>query len=81
MTQTEITEVINTHYSDKIQLVTLTDSTLNFLLFKSKEDGLKEFKGYSLQLSLVPWEYVNTPQDIQNIVDDVLSKNSTWYNG
>lgn len=76
MTQEELTTIVNTHYSDKIQMATLKPTDVNFLLFKPKEDGLKEFKGYSVKLTDIP---VDTEQDIRNLIDGVISANIDWY--
>ena len=77
MTQEELTTIVNTHYSDKIQMATLRPTDVNFLLFKPKEDGLKEFKGYSMKLTNIPFD---TEQDVRSVVNGVITSNMDWYN-
>lgn len=77
MTQEELTIIVNTHYSDKIQMATLRPTDVNFLLFKPREDGLKEFKGYSVDISSVPFD---TEQNVRAVIDGVISDNIGWYN-
>ena len=77
VTQQEITHIVNTYYSDKIQLATLDSMTLNFLLFKILSSGLKQFKGYSTDLTGKPFD---TEQDVKNVIDVVITENSDWFN-
>jgi len=77
MTQEQVTQIINTHYFDKIQMATLTPTDLNFLLFKLTQGGLKEFKGYSVVLVGLTFE---TEQDVRTIIDGTISANQDWYN-
>ena len=77
MTQQELTTIVSTHYSDKIQMATLNETDVTFLLFKPKEDGLKEFKGYSVKLTNTPFD---TEQDVRTVIDDVVINNVEWYN-
>lgn len=77
VTQQEITHIVNTYYSDKIQLATLDSTTLNFLLFKILDSGLKQFKGYSTDLTGKPFD---TEQDVRNVIDAVITENSNWFN-
>ena len=77
MTQQELTTIVNTYYSDKIQMATLSSGDVTFLLFKPKEGGLKEFKGYSVKLKDVSFD---TDQDVRGVIDDVITNNIEWYN-
>ena len=77
MTQQELTIIVSTHYSDKIQMATLRPTDVNFLLFKPKEDGLKEFKGYSVNTTIVPFD---TEQEVRSAIDVVILNNLDWYN-
>lgn len=76
MTQSELTSIINTYYSDKIQLATLKPADVNFLLYKPKSDGLKEFKGYSVILKDRPFD---TEGEVRVIIDYVISVNHEWF--
>lgn len=77
MTQEQVTQIVNTHYSDKIQMATLSPTDINCLLFKTLPTGLREFKGYSVTLSGIPFE---TEQDVRDVIDRVVSDNAGWYN-
>ena len=77
MTQEQVTQIINTHYSDKIQMATLTETDLNCLLFKTLPTYLRQFKGYSVPITAIPFE---TEGDVRNIFDTVVSDNESWYN-
>lgn len=77
MTQQELTTIVNTYYADKIQMATLSSGDVTFLLFKPKEGGLKEFKGYSVKLKDVSFD---TDQDVRVVIDDVITNNIEWYN-
>lgn len=77
MTQEELSNVVNTFYSDKIQMATLRPTDVNFLLFKPKDGGLKEFKGYSVDISITQFE---TEQEVRDVIDGVISDNHGWYN-
>jgi len=77
MTQQELTSIVSTYYSEKIQMATLNENDVTFLLFKPKEGGLKEFKGYSVKLMNVSFD---TEQDVRAVVDDVITNNVEWYN-
>lgn len=77
MTQEELTTIVNTYYSDKIQMATLRPTDVNFLLYKLKESGLKEFKGYSVNTADVPFD---TEQNVRAVIDGVISDNLSWYN-
>ena len=77
MTQEQVTQIVNTHYSDKIQMATLTPTDINCLLFKTLPTGLREFKGYSVILSGIPFE---TEQDVRSVLDGIVSENAGWYN-
>ena len=72
-----MTIIVSTYYSDKIQMATLNPGDVTFLLFKPKEGGLKEFKGYSVKLTDVPFD---TEQDVRSVIDDVITNNIEWYN-
>lgn len=76
MTQEQVTQIINTHYSDKIQMATLTETDLNCLLFKTLPTDLRQFKGYSVPITDIPFE---TEGDVRNIFDTVVSDNESWY--
>jgi hypothetical protein len=78
MTQEQITHIINMYYSDKIQMGTLTVTEINLLLFKLKDNGLKEFKGYPASIVGFPFE---TEQDVRNVIDQAILVNQDWYNG
>ena len=80
MTQEQVTQIVNTHYSDKIQMATLTPTDINCLLFKTLPTGLREFKGYSVIIDDVPLEFENTEEDIMTVLDVVVENNAGWYN-
>lgn len=77
MTQEQVTQIVNTHYSDKIQMATLTSTDINCLLFKTLPTGLREFKGYSVVITGILFE---TEQDVRSVLDGVVSDNAGWYN-
>lgn len=77
MTQEEVTRIINTYYSDKIQMATFKETDLNLLLFKLKQDGLKEFRGYSV--SLIDKQF-STEEEVRSVIDQVIAENEIWYN-
>lgn len=77
MTQEQVTEIVNEHYSDKIQMATLTPTDINCLLFKTLPTGLGEFKGYSVVITGIPFE---TEEDVRSVLDGVVSDNAGWYN-
>lgn len=77
MTQEEVTRIINTYYSDKIQMATFKETDLNLLLFKIKQDGLKEFRGYAVSLTDKPF---STEEEVRSVIDQVIVENETWYN-
>jgi len=82
MTQEQVTEIINTYYSDKIQMGTLTPlgeeipTDISLLLFKTTEGNLREFKGYPAPITGLPF---NTEQDVRNILDTAISVNQDWF--
>lgn len=77
MTQEQVTQIVHSDYSDKIQMATLTPVDINCLLFKILPTGLREFKGYSITLSGIPFE---TEQDVRDVLDRIVSDNDGWYN-
>ena len=77
MTQEELTTIVNTHYSDKIQMATLRPTDVNFLLFKPKEGGLKEFKGYSVDITNIQFD---SEQDVRIVIDSMIYDNIGWFN-
>ena len=77
MTQEQVTQIVNTHYSDKIQMATLTPTDINCLLFKTLPTGLRELKGYSVVITGIPFE---TEEDVRSVLDGVVSDNAGWYN-
>ena len=77
MTQEEVNGVISQSYSDKIQMSTLTPSTVDYLLYKSIEGGLKQFKGYSAKIDS---SFSLTESEFRTITDNLLTENSGWFN-
>jgi hypothetical protein len=77
MTQEEVNGVISQSYSDKIQMSTLNPSTVDYLLYKSIEGGLKQFKGYSAKIES---DSSLTETEFRTITDDVILGNSDWFN-
>ena len=76
MTQEEVNGVISQSYSDKIQMSTLNPSTVDYLLYKSIEGGLKQFKGYSAKIES---DSSLTETEFRTITDDVILGNSDWF--
>jgi hypothetical protein len=77
MTQEEVNGVISQSYSDKIQMSTLNPSTVDYLLYKSIEGGLKQFKGYSAKIDS---SFSLTESEFRTITDNLLTENSGWFN-
>lgn len=76
MTQEQIEKIVKDSYSDKIQMATLIFPDLNFLLYKQTSSGMREFKGYSVQIDTVPFE---TEQDVRTVIEGAIQFNQTWY--
>ena len=76
MTQEEVNGIISQSYSDKIQMSTLNPSTVDYLLYKSIEGGLKQFKGYSAKIES---DSSLTETEFRTITDDVILGNSDWF--
>jgi hypothetical protein len=72
MTQEEVNGVISQSYSDKIQMSTLNPSTVDYLLYKSIEGGLKQFKGYSAKIDS---SFSLTESEFRTITDNLLTEN------
>jgi hypothetical protein len=77
MTQEEVNGVISQSYSDKIQMSTLNPSTVDYLLYKSIEGGLKQFKGDSAKIDS---SFSLTESEFRTITDNLLTENSGWFN-
>ena len=77
MTQEEVNVVITQSYSDKIQMSTLNPSTVDYLLYKSIEGGLKQFKGYSAKIES---DSSLTETEFRTITDNVITINLDWFN-
>jgi hypothetical protein len=77
MTQDEVNSLINTEYSDKIQLCTLNQTSLDYLLFKNVTGGLKQFKGYSAKISDGS---TITEDQFRSVTNSVLIENQNWFN-
>ncbi len=77
MTQEEVNSVVTQSYSDKIQMSTLNPSTIDYLLYKSIEGGLKQFKGYSAKIDS-PSSLTET--EFRTITDNVITINLDWFN-
>jgi hypothetical protein len=77
MTQEEVNVVIAQSYSDKIQMSTINPSTVDYLLYKSIEGGLKQFKGYSAKIDS---SSSLTETEFRTITDNVITENLGWFN-
>jgi hypothetical protein len=77
MTQEEVNSVITQSYSDKVQMSTLNPSTVDYLLYKSIEGGLKQFKGYSAKIDS---SSSLTETEFRTITDNVITENLGWFN-
>ncbi len=77
MTQEEVNGIISQSYSDKIQMSTLNPSTVDYLLYKSIEGGLKQFKGYSAKIDS---DSTLTETEFRTITDTVITIHLDWFN-
>ena len=77
MTQEEVNGIISQSYSDKIQMSTLNPSTVDYLLYKSIEGGLKQFKGCSAKIESSTYL---TETEFRTITDNVITENLDWFN-
>jgi hypothetical protein len=77
MTQEEVNVIVTQSYSDKIQMSTLNPSTVDYLLYKTIEGGLKQFKGYSAKIDS---DSSLTETEFRTITDTVVTINLDWFN-
>ena len=77
MTQEQVNSIISQSYSDKIQMSTLNPSTVDYLLYRSIEGGLKQFKGYSAKIDS---DSTLTETEFRTITDTVITIHSDWFN-
>jgi hypothetical protein len=77
VTQKDVRLIVEKYYADKIQSVTfLDDDSINCVLYKSSDEGLNTFKGFSFPLHGI---VVDTESAVRNILDMVIQQNETWY--
>ena len=77
MSQEEINNIISQNYSDKIQMCTLNRTSLDYLIYKVIDGGMKEFKGFSSKLNQ---DEILTVNQFSIYTDVVLLKNESWFN-
>jgi hypothetical protein len=77
MTQEEVNNVITQSYSDKIQMCSLNQTSVNYLLYKLVDGGLRQFKGYS---SNIESDSTLTDTEFRSITDNVITDNLNWFN-
>jgi hypothetical protein len=77
MTQNDVNNIITQSYSDRIQMCTLNPKSVDYLLYKSVQSGLKQFKGYSVKIDS---SSSLTETDFRTITDNVITINLDWFN-
>lgn len=77
MTQEEVNGIITQSYSNKIQMCTLNPFTVDYLLYKTIEGGLKQFKGYSVKIDS---PISLTESEFRTITDNTITDNTDWFN-
>jgi len=77
MTQNDINNIITESYSDKIQMCSLNPKSVDYLLYKSVQGGLNQFKGYSAKIDS---SSSLTETEFRTITDNVITANLDWFN-